>query len=218
MLVIWVPVVALAVPAPTSTKHSGTNWMTKFCSKAVKLFVIAPSHIITERRWCAATVNGRLLSQSTLMEVNLTSQNDKFYPPRDAIPHSLTSLWAQFAKLCYRSSVWMYNIRLEAFPSICWGRFMYMWRTWFHGGEVDESATLLVLLVIVGEPKGFPPIEMAAIHILPFFRTYPGRTEWDSAPMCRNWRVNIDNLIVASFPTPNNLPQILGWPKKEDTY
>lgn len=83
MLVIWV--VALAVPAPTSTKHSGTNWITKSYSKAVKLFVIAPSHIITERRWCAATVNGRLLSQSTLMEVNLTSQNDKFYHPRDAI-------------------------------------------------------------------------------------------------------------------------------------
>ena len=57
MLVIWV--VALAVPAPTSTKHSGTNWITKSCSKAVKLFVIAPSHIITERRLCAATVNGK---------------------------------------------------------------------------------------------------------------------------------------------------------------
>ena len=71
-----------------------------------------------------------------------------------------------------------------------------------HGGEVDESATLFVLLVIVGEPKGFPPIEMATIHIIPFFRIYLGRTEWDSASMCRNWRVNIDNLIVASFPTP----------------
>ena len=139
------------------------------------------------------------------MEVNLTSQMTNFIP-QEMQYHIGFLVWPNYGHNSQNYAIdlqaWMYNIRLEAFPSICWGRFMYMWRIWFHGGEVDESATLFVLLVIVGEPKGFPPIEMAAIHIIPFFRTYLGRTEWDSASMCRNWRVNIDNLIVASFPTP----------------
>ena len=45
---------------------------------------------------------------------------------------------------------------------------------------------LLVLLVNVFKCNGFPPIVMSAIHILPFFDTYLGRIERDSAPMGRN--------------------------------
>ena len=76
LLVIWVA--TAQNPAPTSTKYSGTHRITKICSKTVKLFVIAPSHIIPGRRWCVATMIGRKLSLSFLLEVNMTFQTVDF--------------------------------------------------------------------------------------------------------------------------------------------
>ena len=76
LLVIWVA--TAQNPAPTSTKYSGTHRITKICSKTVKLFVIAPSHIIPGRRWCEATMIGRKLSLSFLLDVNMTFQNQHF--------------------------------------------------------------------------------------------------------------------------------------------
>ena len=112
----------------------------------------------------------------------------------------MTQLWTLFAGVCYRSSLWVYTIRLEALPSMVWGRFMYLRRQWHRDGEVDEKLESLVLLVNVFKYNWFPTIEMSAIHILLFFDTYPGRIERDSAPTVRNWRANIHNLIVAPIP------------------
>ena len=143
---------------------------------------------------------------------------DNFYPPWDAIPHSLTQLWTQFAGVCYRPSVWVYTNRLEALPSMVWGRFMYLRRQWHRDGEVDEKLESLVLLVNVFKCNEFPTIEMSAIHILLFFDTYPGRIERDSAPISRNWRASIHYLIVAPIPASKQLLHVHWCPTKEATY
>ena len=85
------------------------------------------------------------------------------------------------------------------------GMLLRMWRVW-------------ILLVNVFKCNGFPSIEMSAIHILPFFDTYLGRIEWDSAPTGRNWRGNIHYLIVAPMPVPQKLLQIQQCPTKRITY
>ena len=116
----------------------------------------------------------------------MTCQVDTFYPPRDAIPNSIAQLWTLFAGVRHIPSIWVYTIRLEALPLIVWGRFMYLRRQWHCDGDVVENVESLVLLVNVFKCNGFPTIEMSAIYIFPFFDTYLGRIERDSAPISRN--------------------------------
>ena len=145
-------------------------------------------------------------------------QMDNFYPPRDSIPHSLTQLSTQFAQLRYRPSMWVYTVRLEALPSIVWGRFMYRRRILYFEWVVVENLESLILVVNVFKCNGFPTIEMSAIHILPFFGIYLGRIERDSAPTGRNWRANIHNLIVAPIPVHKKMLQVQQCPQKGITY
>ena len=149
---------------------------------------------------------GRLLSLSSLICVNLRSQNDKRDPPRDAIPHSLSSLWIQFALGCYRLSLWVCNIRLDALPSLNWALLMYLQRKWYMNGEVEENEEDLIFFI--WECNGFHILGISETHAVPFFDTYLGRIEWDSAPLGSISTSISPHLILAVPPTPEHLRKI----------
>ena len=82
--------------------------------------VVASSHIIRQRRSCEASVIGRQLSQSTLMQVNFSSQTDKKSPSKWRTGRSFASDIKQTAQRTYQSSTRVDIARFGAFrPTIC---------------------------------------------------------------------------------------------------
>ena len=117
-MVVWV--VTLTIPALSSTKPSGIHQITKICSSPVKFLVVASSHIICQRRSWEASVIGRQLSQSTLMQVNFSSQTDKKSPSKWRTGRSFAPAIKQAAQRTYQSSTRVEIARFGAFrPTIC---------------------------------------------------------------------------------------------------
>ena len=74
--------------------------------------------------------------------------------------------------------------------------------------EVEESEEDLVLLVIMCEYNGFHIMAISEPHAVPFFDTYLGRIERDSAPLGSISTSIVPHLIWAVLPTPEHFRQI----------
>ena len=61
---------------------SDTHQVTNKCSKAAKLSINKPPHIISERRWCTDVVAGRTFVQTVVTLVIWSFKKDKISPPK----------------------------------------------------------------------------------------------------------------------------------------
>ena len=151
------------------------------------------------------------------MLVFLTSHHNKSYPPKMTTWDNLAEISNQMTVKCYRTSEWVHIVRVEASLSSIWRRMVYLLRKWYRGGEVEENVEVLFLLVLVWECNGLPTKTQHSTHTLPFFSTYLGRIEQESAPQGSISTTIAPHLILALDPTPENLLQIHKAPTKWPT-
>ena len=89
-------------------------------TKAAKLFINEPLHIISGEKWCRDVVIGRPWCPNTLMEVILTSQNGEACIAKCTSRRNLTELSTPLLEECYRTLVWVHMDRINAsVSSIC---------------------------------------------------------------------------------------------------
>ena len=139
----------------------------------------------------------RLTTKSSNFQINL--------PPLGKLSNQMTAK-------CYRTSKWVHTVRVEASLSSIWRRMVYLWRLWYCGGEVEENLEVLVLLVLVWECNGLQTQTQQPTHAFPFFITYLGRIEQESAPLYPISRTIVPNL--APGPTLENSLQTHKVPTK----
>ena len=187
---------------------SDTHQVTNKCSKAAKLSINKPPHIISERRWCTDVVAGRTFVQTVVTLVIWSFKKEKISPPKMITWDSLAVLSTQSLGKCYRTSAWVHTVRVEASLSLIWPWWACLLRKWYRGGEVEENAEVLVMLVIVWGCNGLPTQTQQSTHALPFFSTYLGRIERESAPLCRIARTIAHSLILTPVTIPENLRQM----------
>ena len=85
---------------------------------------------------------------------------------------------------------------------------MYLQRKWYMNGEVEENEEDLILLLHRWECNGFHIMGISETHAVPFFDTYLGRIERDSAPLGSISTSIVPHLIWAVLPTPEHFRQI----------
>ena len=85
---------------------------------------------------------------------------------------------------------------------------MYLRRKWYMNGEVEENEEDLILLLNRWEYNGFHIMGISETHAVPFFDTYLGRIERDSAPLGSISTSIVPHLIWAVLPTPEHFRQI----------
>ena len=85
---------------------------------------------------------------------------------------------------------------------------MYLQRKWYMNGEVEENEEHLILLLNRWECNGFHIMGISETHAVPFFDTYLGRIERDSAPLGSISTSIVPHLIWAVLPTPEHFRQI----------
>ena len=116
---------ALSTPPPFGVdlhEHSGTRKITNFCSILTKLSINEPPFVISGWEECADEVIASTWAQTIVMLVILISQKDKFCSSKSTMSHCLAELSNQMPEKCYRTSVWVYSVRMEASLSSLWSR------------------------------------------------------------------------------------------------
>ena len=85
---------------------------------------------------------------------------------------------------------------------------MYLQRKWYMNGEVEENEEDLILPLNRWECNGFHIMGISETHAVPFFDTYLGRNERDSAPLGSISTSIPPQLIVAPTPMPEHFWKI----------